>query len=138
MGTVPIPPPRPRTQYGGQSNKALLRLMRVLDDAVADIPLPAPEVAPQAGRMRRHVQILARHPDGAEAQRQAEQKLSALRERYGCEICCSRGTLLTERFAAEGLVGYLINCEIEVAETLFALPGGMCLSYEAIPGDQKA
>lgn len=104
MGTVPIPPlrPRPRTQYGGQSNEALLRLMSFIEGEIASREAPTPEATQLDSR-----------------------------------VCRVRRGVLREWFAPEGLIGYVINGEIETTETLFALPDGMCLSYEEIPGDTK-
>lgn len=133
MGTVP---PRPLPP-GGQSNKALLRLMRSIDEELASREVPTPEATQLDGIVCRRFQILTKHREEAHAQKQAEAALAALVERYGDQICRVRRGVLRELFAAEWLIGYVINGEIETQETLFALPGGMCLSYEEIPGDQK-
>lgn len=139
MGTVPIPPlrPQPRTQHGGQSNKALLRLMGAIDDELASKKAPTPEATQLDSRICRHFRILTKHREEPHAQKQAEAALAVLVERYGDQICRVRRGVLRELFAHEGLIGYAINGDIETQETLFALPGGMCLSYEEIPGDQN-
>jgi hypothetical protein len=140
MGTVPIPPPRLRSrpQHGGQSNEALLRLMSSIENEMASRDASVSEAVPLSGKVCRRFQILRKHQEEAHAQRQAEAALAALVERYGDQICRIHRGVLREWFAPEGLIGYVINGEIETQETLFALPGGICLSYEEIPGERKA
>jgi hypothetical protein len=82
-------------------------------------------------------QILRKDQEEARAQQQAEAAFAVLTAHYGDQVRRVHRGVLREWFAPEGLVGYLIRGEIEVPRTSLTLPGGMCLSYEEIPGDRK-
>lgn len=116
----------------GQSNQALLRLMDAVvkrTDAAGRRAIP--NTLQSTTTVRRSFQILTKHREEAIAVRQAEAAFADMRQRYPGQVHVFSHRVLREWFAAEGLIGYVINGEIETTETTVALPDGMCLSYQS-------
>jgi hypothetical protein len=140
MGMVPPRPLQPLVRKGYQPEEMPLR-QSPPQSRSGIFPFGEPSPASEqeenhestlqcTASARRRFRILVKDREEATAMRQAESAFTKLCARYPGQICSVSRHVLRELYADEGLVGYVINGEIDVLEITTVLSGGFCLNYD--------